>query len=348
MSQDNGILKVTTLPLIKTLTVILTRTDLVPLVLGPAGIGKSSIGRQLAESLFNNVMIDIRLGQMQEEDLIGIPHIKDGRTSYALPFFWPTEGSGLMFFDEPNRATKGMLQCLFQLVLDKQYFNYVFPKEWRMLFAGNWGEANYFVQELDPALRNRFVTIYYTGPTYDEWKQWALANGIAHEIISFLGIHRNLLLTEATDDKPYPTCRSWEQASHILKATDDKETRKIALSGVIGLEAAIMLLNYIDKQYEALPDPSDLKYAGDIIDRWRQKGKNDRIAAFLDTIIDYVAEGGTYSIEEFNRFAGRLPRDFMFSLFKGLHENEKTCDFAASCLSEDDSLLNILSNRKAA
>lgn len=340
--MTEGIIKVTTDLLVKTLEAVLKTQDLVPCVFGPAGVGKSSITQQIADAHFGGSLLDIRLGQLQEEDLIGIPSIVDGRTTYNLPFFWPTEGSGVIFFDEVNRATKGMMQCLFQLVLDRRYFNYVLPEGYRMVFAGNWGEANYFVQELDPALRSRFVIIYYTGPVYEEWKRWAAKNGITQEILSFLGIHQNMLVTEPKDDKPSPNPRTWKMASSILMATDDKDVRKVALSGVIGLEAAVMLLNYIEKEYEALPDPANLRRARDILRRWLAGKQNDRITAFLSSVVDYVEQGGAYELKEFKSFARMLPREFTFALYKGLFEREGSRRFVEECVDGDSEIFEIL------
>lgn len=339
----DGIITVTTKTLIKTLRALLKDPYLVPCVLGPAGIGKSSIFQQIAQQDFSGKMLDIRLGQMQEEDLIGIPSLDNGRTIYNLPFFWPTEGKGIVFFDEVNRAKKGMLQCLFQLVLDRQYFNYKLPDDYRLVFAGNWSpqELMYQVEEMDPALRSRFVILYYVGPTYEEWKEWAVKNNIVDAVVAFLGVHNNFLVTEPKDDKPSPNPRTWEKASRIINVTDDREIRRAAFAGCLGMEATSLLLQFIDQGgWEALPDPSNLKDALKIVSKWvKAKDKNGHITSFIQSICDFVKGGGEYEPEQFIQFVKGVPKEFAHPLLQGLFDNPDTTEFIKEMMETDQELL---------
>lgn len=343
--ETPSIIKVTTAALVKTLEALLQTGSLVPCVLGPAGIGKSSIMAQISDRMFDGNMLDIRLGQLQEEDLTGIPSVIDGETHYNLPFFWPKEGKGLMFFDEVNRAKPGMHQCLFQLILDRKYFNYTLPEGWMQAYAGNWspGDTMYNVEELDPALKSRMCIIYYVGPTYAEWKKWGLQNGIANEIIQFLNVHNNLLVTEPVDERPSPNPRTWEKCSDVIKVTNDPEVRRIAFSGFIGLEPTVMLLDFISKEYSALPDPSDIHKAKKFVLEQVSKCQNDTVTSFLNSMVDHIASGGGYEHKDLLGFLRDIPKEFAFTVANAIYTREDCREyFNAFRKDHEEELVSIL------
>jgi MoxR-like ATPase len=393
--KTDGIITVTTTLLVQLLRDLMKDPTLVPCILGPAGIGKSAITEQIAQEYagdksvifrpehLRDYLTDTRLGQMQEEDLTGLPKTEmliteegesvfkkgdsvieeiywqefyrcreqgikpptgEGMTVYRLPYFFPKTGKSVWFFDEVNRARKGMLQCLFQLIHDRRYFNYTLPPDVRLVFAGNWSpdEAMYQIEELDPALRSRMCMIHYTGPTYAEYEAWGRENGVADEVLSFLRIHQDLIVTEPKDEHPSPNPRTWEKTSRVLKSSRHPEARRAALAGYIGLESTVMLLDYVDKEYEGLPDPANLGAASTTVQKWIKKHENDKLTAFIDAVVKFVADGGRYAVADFNGFARRLPKEFAFSLYKGLHEDERSRRFITECVEEDASILEIL------
>ena len=77
-----------------------------PLFVGPMGIGKSDIVKQVTNELGLG-FIDLRLAQMEPGDLIGIPYRDGDRTSWAKPEWFPKEGTkGILHLDEclPGRV----------------------------------------------------------------------------------------------------------------------------------------------------------------------------------------------------------------------------------------------------
>ena len=95
--------------------------DISVLVSGATGVGKSDIFHQIGEKLGLPV-IDRRLSQMTEGDIIGLPSLADGTTKF-VPVDWIVKASRepvILFLDEINRATVEVQQCAFQLVLDRE------------------------------------------------------------------------------------------------------------------------------------------------------------------------------------------------------------------------------------
>jgi midasin (ATPase involved in ribosome maturation) len=87
------------------------------LLRGETGIGKSYIVKGLGKSLGMKV-IDRRLSQMTEGDLLGLPSIVDGTTQWNPPdwFHEACEHGVILFLDEMNRATREVQQGAFQEV----------------------------------------------------------------------------------------------------------------------------------------------------------------------------------------------------------------------------------------
>ncbi|HBN4872694.1 TPA: hypothetical protein L2X64_005024, partial [Escherichia coli] len=79
------------------------------LILGPMGVGKSQVMKQIADNMFgerDDNLVDVRLSDKDPADLSGlpIPVEADGttRTVFAIPEFWPAnpDWSGIIFLDE--------------------------------------------------------------------------------------------------------------------------------------------------------------------------------------------------------------------------------------------------------
>ena len=136
-----------------------------PLFTGEAGLGKSAICQQwVKKQRARNPefgFLDLRIAYMEAPDLIGFPaEGKDetglARTKHLLPEFWPTSGEGLLLFEEPNRGTTGVMNCLMQILTDRKVHNYTLPPGWLIASCINPESAEYDVNNMDAALKDRF------------------------------------------------------------------------------------------------------------------------------------------------------------------------------------------------
>lgn len=145
-----------------------------PLFTGDAGLGKSAISqlfvKKMRETGFpeqgipkdpNFGFLDLRIAYMEAPDFIGFPETEPDasgkkRTCHHLPEFWPTEGRGLILLEEPNRGTTGVMNCLMQLLTDRKVHDYTLPEGWFVASCINPDSAEYDVNAMDAALRNRF------------------------------------------------------------------------------------------------------------------------------------------------------------------------------------------------
>lgn len=190
------------------------------LVFGKAGIGKSEIVSQFAQSAAKSegrkyvsfseadedlkksilahpeqyyVFWDIRGSQVEPDQVTGIPDIQkakeQGYLTYNVPewvHFVTRPGiSGLLFLDEINRSNRAVLNSFLQLTLDRVISNRKLSKQVTIIAAGNLGsEFSSSTESLDPADIGRFTAGVLVADI-NGWVDYAIKSGINPYIISF-------------------------------------------------------------------------------------------------------------------------------------------------------------------
>ena len=145
-------------------------------VWGGPGVGKSSIVRQLAQSL-EQTLQDIRALLLDPVDLRGLPFLgTDGRSKWAAPEFLPQGGEGILFLDELNAAPAMVQASCYQLVLDRKLGEYTLPDGWAIVAAGNRDSDRGATTRMPTPLRNRFVHLEFDVDV-QEWCEWAIQGG---------------------------------------------------------------------------------------------------------------------------------------------------------------------------
>jgi len=195
---------------------------------GPTGIGKSEIVRHVAARLgIGTVVLDLSL--LEPPDLVGLPVIQGGRTTYALPQALPQEGAGILMLEELNRAERYIQQPALQLLTARHLHEYELPPDWVCFAAVDPESADYQVTALDRALRARFLEIRVRADRA-AWLAWAQVHGIHPGILALAQAHERIF-----DDVPP---RSFTYASHVLAALrpeeiDDAVLLRDALGGYL-------------------------------------------------------------------------------------------------------------------
>jgi len=159
---------------------------------GGPGVGKSSVVKQLAETL-NVPLQDVRALLLDPVDLRGLPFRgSDGRSKWATPEFLPQDGTGILFLDELNAAPAMVQASCYQLVLDRKVGEYTLPDGWAIIAAGNRDSDRAVTTRMPTPLRNRFVHLEFEVDV-QEWSEWAIQAGIRPEVIAFLRFRPELL-----------------------------------------------------------------------------------------------------------------------------------------------------------
>lgn len=232
------------------------------IVRGRHAVGKSDIIREMAKEVYDRPLLDRRIGQMTEGDLIGLAQV-DGETSKFCPpdfIMRAVHEPVVLFFDEINRGTREVMQAMFQIVLDYELNGHKLHPQTRIFAAINEG-AQYQVTRMDPALKDRFFWVDLE-PTVQDWIDWANGKGNIDPMVrQYIAAHpMNLENEEQKDPKArYPSRRSWHKFSDAFKLIQKEKdfdvdserwlaTLRALGSGFIGYEVASDFAKFVKEQ----------------------------------------------------------------------------------------------------
>lgn len=147
-------------------------------------------------------------------------------TQWASPNFLPIperDGEkGILFLDEITSADGQVQAAAYQLVLDRRLGDYALPDGWLVVAAGNRPEDRAVVKDMSSALANRFCHFEVEHDIQD-WINWAFAAKVDPRVISYQRYKSGSSLYKfdpTSNDKAFPTPRTWERVSDVLKACD--------------------------------------------------------------------------------------------------------------------------------
>ena len=248
--------------------VIWLRIGRAVLFLGPSGMGKSEVFRDLVcteLAQFHEgydklpVLLDKRLSTCAAVDLRGIPHADAERrlTEWFTPEEWPTQGPGVIFFDEITHGEKDALHASYQLILEGQLAEYTVPKDVYLVAAGNRPQDGCGLRKLDAGLRQRFA-VFEVEPSAELWREWAFENDVHEPIIAATFIYPELIEGwDGSIDEQQATARELTALSSALKlagerGVDADQTLGFA-NDVVGEAAALKLAPFIQNYAGIVP-----------------------------------------------------------------------------------------------
>jgi GTP-binding protein EngB required for normal cell division len=293
------------------------------------GVGKSSVVKQVAQEMGIN-FFDVRLSQCEVGDIKGLPRIDEvnDRTLFSKPYWWPRDpnSKGFLFFDELNRASKDVLQAVFEICLDRRLDGEKLPDGWRVVAAIN-GDDDYDVIELDPALMDRWFVIDFD-PSSKEWIAWGRKNGVHAAVLDFINQNGELLdppVGSLEAGRVYPSRRSWVSFHETASALGLWENKDGALltqiaSGWLGREIAAMFPKFFENEFSRLS-------AEDVLDNF--DSVKEKIEGACSDIEVIAALARSVILEAINRKADKLKEDvqganlkkFLFLLPKDVGSN---------------------------
>lgn len=297
------------------------------------GVGKSSVVRQVADEL-GGQFHDVRLSQCEVGDIKGLPLLNDveGRTEFLKPYWWPRDqdSTGILFFDELNRATKDVLQAVFEICLDRRLDGEKLPDGWRVVAAIN-ADDDYDVVELDPALLDRWFYIDFD-PDVNEWVSWAVKNEVHPSIIEFIQQNPELLdppVGNLEAGKVYPSRRSWAKFDLTLKSlnlyesVDEGLITQIA-KGWVGTTASIAYPKFLANEFARLRPEEIIDNLEEVRGKVESAASDiESVAALSQSVLRAVSKRTAASMkteqcENLKEFMQLLPKDVASQFWLGL------------------------------
>jgi len=289
---------------------------------GGPGTGKSSIVKSVADKLGIG-FIDIRLAEMEPVDLRGLPvpnhDTKSVQWYVTADLPRDPDSKGIILFDELTSAPKDLQVAAYELILDRRLGNlYKIPDGWFIVAAGNRTKDKAVATAMSSALANRMMHFEMDADA-EEWGAWAISKGLHPSVTGFIAYRPACLMKmDQNLEAGWPSPRSWERVSHVIKLFDDEETTRKVVYGLVGpaVGCEFMEFHKINKNFNSvlkmltdpdepvvIPDRADEKYA-------------------LASAVSYLLWNGKDAEDEARRVDGlfrivmKLPADFATMLVK--------------------------------
>lgn len=269
---------------------------------GPPGGGKTSIVRQVASDL-GVQYIERHMPTMLVEDF-GIPLPKDGVLKYTIPYWFPQDpdSKGILCFDDRNQASPDLQKVLANVIQARELHGHKLPDGWMVISTGNRKEDAAGANKVLSHLRNR-ETVIEMETHIDDWSQWALANNIRPELVSFMRFRPDILHKFDAKQDRNPTPRSWSEGVSSVIDVVPKHLELATFAGAVGEGPAAEFSAFL-KIFRDLPNPDAILMNPDTADVPSQP-------AVLYALAGALANRATpHVMDSMVTYINRIPKEF--------------------------------------
>lgn len=288
---------------------------------GKSGIGKSSIVAQIAAEQKLQLR-DVRLSQLDSIDLKGfpVPDMKSKRMSWLPADFLPTDADppGVLFLDECNGAMPAVASTAYQLILDFKIGDYVLPKHWGIIAAGNNMDDRGVTHQMPAPLNNRFIHID-VDINADDFHKQAATDGIGRNVRSYLRFKPGSLhvFDSAINPRSFPTPRSWYFVDAIEKGPYTAAQKFELIKGTVGEGAAAEFIGFV-RDVASMPDIDAILMNPE---KTKLPGTQAVMHAVVTTLVDDKASVANF--DRIMKYTERLPREIQVVFVRGaVHKDE--------------------------
>ncbi len=207
-------------------------------LMGPPGIGKTAIVRQVAEELGIG-LVSYSITHHTRQSALGLPKIVHKTyegNEYDVSEYTMSEiissvydvmsetglREGILFLDEVNCASETLTPSMLQFLQFKTFGKHKVPEGWIIVTAGNPVEYNRNAKEFDVVIWDRLKRIDID-PDFDAWKSYSYSTGIHASVVTYLEARRaNFYRIEETAlGKRFVTARGWSDLSRIISIYEE-------------------------------------------------------------------------------------------------------------------------------
>jgi hypothetical protein len=265
----------------------------------------------------------------QTEDLAGMPYCQGDCTLWSRPFWFPTDGTGVLVLEDVNRVgDPHVINCLMGLLLDRRLHAYCLPAGWRVAATLNVGQE-FLATRFDPAQISRMALLDLETDV-ETVVSWGAAHGCHPLVVEFLRANPAYLLQlpAADGQTPWANPRSWlqgvgENLPRDLPQNCQPAFLQALVSTFVGEAAAVAFVKWLDTA------PPSCK---DLLERPLSRQAGFRLAADsallmqrLVEFVTYLPKVGfrTHLFENLTQFLSVVPKDAMAGFVRALERQHQ-------------------------
>ena len=190
----------------------------------------------------------------------------------------------VLFLDELNRSNLDVRQATLQLILNKELHSHKLPYvngKCTIIVAAINPSDNYQVDELDPALLDRFIHAEVKADA-KSWLTWARGKNLNQIVQDYIAEHPDRIHWTPKDGGIGATPRSWTKLAAFMDNIDSipKEIQFQVMKGKIGSELAGQFLSFYNNYSKVIK----LEDVEKLVEKHAKRSKNP------ETISKHVAK----------------------------------------------------------
>ena len=203
-------------------------------LMGPPGIGKTAIIRQIAEEMGIG-LVSYSITHHTRQSALGLPEIvrkSYGGVEYDVSEYTMSEiissvydvmndtglTEGILFLDEVNCSSETLVPTMLQFLQFKTFGRHKVPDGWIVVTAGNPVEFNRNAREFDIVTWDRLKRIDVE-PDLEAWKAYSFRTEAHLSVVTYLEARRENFykVEETAAGKRFVTARGWSDLSSVIK-----------------------------------------------------------------------------------------------------------------------------------
>lgn len=233
------------------------------LIKGKPGIGKSDIVAKACADIGSELIISHPVVS-DPTDYKGMPFV-DGQEAKFLPFnelnkLINASKPTIFFLDDLGQASPSVQAACMQLLLARRINDFKVSDHITFVAATNRREDKAGVSGILEPVKSRFASIVELSVNTDDWCEWAVANGMPHELISFLRFRPDMLDKDTPASKDIVNTHSPRTVAALGRLQNKGlpiDLRYEVFKGAAGEGFAVEYLAYL-KLYTQLPTFDDI------------------------------------------------------------------------------------------